>query len=406
MTLTYTALQALKPKEKDYPVTDRDGLIIDVLTSGSMIWRYRYRFDGKRRRFTIGPYPDIGLADARKQRDKAAELVAQGIDPSKNKQAEKAQRKVEAARAFTFEQLAEGWFEADVAPMSESWRYNVRNWLKSDIYPAVGKLDPRTITKDHIEAVIQKVMKRGSPNSAAKIRVIFKKIFAYAEDENEITVDPTVKIKPVKTPDTENHRPLSIKEIKPFLLALDADEGRLVSKLAIRLLMLTLTRKDELRLAKWTEFDFENGVWEIPAHRMKGRRDHLVFLCRQTIEILNQLKPLSREDGYILPGNSTQSKPIGHTTINSVIDRLEINGGRFVPHGFRSTASTVLNEAGFRHDAVERQLAHIDPNKVRAVYNKAEYAQERREMLQWWADYIDSLKQGSNVIPIHAKRTA
>jgi integrase len=317
MALNHTALQALKPKEKDYSVTDRDGLVIDVLATGSMIWRYRYRIDGKRRKLTIGPYPEIGLADARKKRNEAAQLVAQGIDPSKEKQAAKVKRKVEAARAFTFEKLAEKWFDADVAPMSESWQYNVRNWLKSDMYPILGELDPRAITKDHVETVIQKALKRGSPNSAAKIRTILKKIFKFAEDENEIENDPTAKLKLVKTPDTTNHRPLAIKEIKPFLLALDADEGRLVSKLALRLLMLTLTRKDELRLAKWTEFDFENGVWEIPAHRMKGRRDHLVFLSRQVVEILDQLKPLSRPDGYILPGNSTQSKPIGHTTINT-----------------------------------------------------------------------------------------
>ena len=170
--------------------------------------------------------------------------------------------------------------------------------------------------------------------------------------------------------------------------------------------MLTLTRKDELRLAKWPEFDFENRVWSIPAHRMKMRDPHRVYLSDQAIDLLEQLKPLSRPDGFILPNNSTASKPIGHTTINNVIDRLEFNGARFVPHGLRATASSILNEAGFRFDVIERQLAHRDRNKVRAIYNQAEYAEERREMLQWWANYIDSLKGGSNVVPINARRVA
>jgi integrase len=406
MALTRTALQALKPRDKNYSVTDRDGLFIEALTSGSMVWRYKYHFAGKREKVTLGPYPEIGLAKARTLRNEAAELLALGKSPAKEKQSNKAKQRADAVRATTFEKLAERWFADEVAPKSEGWQYNARNWLKLDIYPALGKHDPRTITKEQVEAVIQKVVKRGSPNSAAKVQAILKKIFQYAEDENEIEENATVKIKPVKTPDVANHRPLAIKEIRPFLLALDADEGRLVSKLAIRLLMLTLTRKDELRLAKWPEFDLDNGIWEIPGHRMKGGRDHLVFLSRQVIEILEQLKPFSRPDGYILRGHSTRSKPIGHTTLNSVIDRLEFNGGRFVPHGFRSTASTILNEAGFRHDAIERQLAHVEPNKVRAVYNKAEYAEERQRMLQWWADYIESLKQGSNVIPLRANSTS
>jgi integrase len=406
MALTHSALQALKPRDKNYAVSDRDGLFIEVLTSGAMVWRYKYRFAGKREKLTIGPYPAIGLAQARTLRNEAAALLALGQSPAREKQSSKARQRLDAARATRFEELAQRWFAQEVAPRSAGWQYNVQNWLKLDIYPALGQRDPRTITRDQIDAVIQKVVKRGAPNSAAKVQAILKKIFQYAEDEHEVDGDPTAKIKPVKTPDATNHRPLAIKEIKPFLLALDADEGRLVSKLAIRLLMLTLTRKDELRLAKWPEFDLDNGIWEIPGHRMKGRRDHLVFLSRQVIDILEQLKPLSYLDGYIFPGHSTRSKPIGHTTINSVIDRLEINGGRFVPHGFRATASTIFNEAGFRHDAIERQLAHVETNRVRAVYNKAEYAQERQRMLQWWADYIDSLKQGSNVIPLKANRTS
>jgi integrase len=231
-------------------------------------------------------------------------------------------------------------------------------------------------------------------------------VFEYGIGKRELTLNPAARIKPVKTPETQNHRALGVKEIKPFLLALDKIDTRPINKLAIQILLLTFTRKDELRLAKWDEFDMDNGLWEVPAHRMKMRESHRVYLSCQVLQLLEELRPHSGSSEYLLPNNSTRSKPIGHTTINNVIDRLEINGARFVPHGFRATASSILNEAGFRHDVIERQLAHKDRNKVRATYNQAEYAHERRDMLQWWADYVDSLKQGSNVIPINARRNA
>jgi integrase len=406
MALTHTALQALKPKDKSYAVTDRDGLYIDVLPTGSMVWRYKYYFAGKREKLTIGRYPAIGLAKARELRDDAAAQVAIGKSPAKEKQSNKIKQRIESARSFTFQRLAEQWFDDDVARKSEKWQYTVRNWLKLDIYPSLGEMDPREITEDHIQEILRKVMKRNAPNSANKVRVICSQVFEYGIDKREVTHNPAAKLKPVKAPETQSHRALAVKEIKPFLDALEADNARLVSKVAIKLLMLTLSRKDELRLAKWPEFDLENGVWEIPAHRMKMRDPHRVYLSRQVLELLAQLQPLSRPDGFILPSNSTAAKPIGHTTINNVIDRLDINGARFVPHGFRATASSLLNEANFRHDVIERQLAHKDRNKVRATYNQAEYAHERRDMLQWWADYIDSLKLGSNVVPINARRFA
>jgi integrase len=405
MALNHTALQALKPKDKNYAVTDRDGLFIEVLSSGSMTWRFKYYLNGKREKLTIGRYPEIGLAKARELRDEAAALVALGKSPAKGKQEDKKKRRIEAARADNFEDLAERWYAADVADKSEGWGYTVRNWLKLDIYPAIGGKDPREVTADDISAILGKIIARNSPSSASKVRAICSKVFEYGIGEEELTDNPVAKVKSVKTPETQNHRALRVQEIRPFLAALDAIDTRPGNKLAIQILLLTFVRKDELRLAKWSEFDLENGVWEIPAHRMKMREPHRVFLSRQVITLLEQLRPLSGRSDYLLPNNSTNSKPIGHTTINNIIDRLEINGARFVPHGFRATASSILNDAGFRPDVIEKQLAHKEPNKVRAAYNKAEYAQERREMLQWWADYIDSLKQGANVIPINARRS-
>jgi len=406
MALTHTALQALKPRDKAYSVTDRDGLFIEVLPSGSMAWRYKYYFAGKREKLTIGPYPEIGLAKARELRDQAASILALGQSPAKAKQAEKVRRKVEAARAGDLKELAERWYADNVAHRSEGWAYTVRNWLKLDVYPAIGSRDPRAVTEDDIAAILEKIVKRNSPQSANKVRSICQKIFQYAIEKRELDANPVARIKPVQTPPVESHRALSVKEIGPFLKALDAIETREINRIAIYLLLLTFTRKDELRLAKWDEFDLENGIWEIPAHRMKMRDPHRVYLSRQVLVLLERLRPLCGRSDYLLPNNTTISKPIGHTTLNSVIDRLAINGARFVPHGFRATASSILNEAGFRYDVIERQLAHRDRNKVRSIYNQAEYAHERREMLQWWADYVDALRAGSNVIPINARRTA
>lgn len=404
MALTNTALLALKPKDKNYAVTDRDGLYIDVLTSGSMVWRYKYYFNRKREKLTIGKYPAIGLADARKLRDAAAATLEAGESPAKAKQAGKIAQRIEAARANSFKELAERWFADDVMPLSEKWQYTVRNWLKLDIYPAIGNKDPRRIVKADIESIIAGVMARNAPASANKVRVICSKVFEYAINKEELEMNPVARIAPTKGPETSSHRALAVSEIGPFLRELDKVSARPVNTMAIQLLLLTFTRKDELRLSKWKEFDLANGVWSIPAHRMKMGKAHRVYLSTQALNLLHKLKLLSGTSEFVLPNQSTSLKPIGHTTINSVIDRLDINGARFVPHGFRATASSVLNEAGFRPEIIERQLAHAERNKVRAVYNQAEYAHERRDMLQWWADYVESLRNGSNVIPINARQ--
>lgn len=403
MALNHSQLRSLKPQEKSYKATDRDGLYLDVLPSGVMTWRFQYYFQAKREKVTFGRYPDLGLADARKMRDEAAALLAVGQSPARSKQSLKSAARIEAALSPTFKELSERWFKEDVAFKSVNWQYNVRNWLNLDILPTLGKMRPREITEDHVHMLVRKVLGRGSPSSANKVRMICDQIFRYAKRNKELTGNPAAEVEAVATPKARSHRALGVKEIRPFLLALDAIGAKEANKLAIKLMMLTFVRKDELRLAKWCEFDLENSVWQIPAHRMKMREPHRVYLSQQALGILEQLKPLSHGGGLLFPNNSTLSKPIGHTTINAIIDRLEIDGARFVPHGFRATASSILNEAGFREDVIEKQLAHKEKNRVRGVYNQAEYAHERHEMLQWWADYVDSLKGGSNTIPMHAR---
>lgn len=405
MTLTHTQLQALRPKAKPFKKSDRDGLYVEVLPSGAITWRFQYYFHGKREKVTFGRYPDLGLADARKRRDEAAALLAAGTSPARAKQEGKLELRAEAARASTFEKLAERWFAEDVSGRSQKWQYTIRLWLERDIYPAIGTLDPRAITSADVAKLVDAAVSRGAPASANKLRTICLQIFDYAIDRDELAANPATKVRRVKTPDSKSHRALTSYEIRPFLEALDAASSRTANKIAIRMMLLTLCRKDEVRSAKWSEFDLANAVWEIPAERMKMRRAHRVYLSRQVLKLLDELKPLSHGSDFLFPHSTFLTKPIGLSTINYVFDRLNLAGARFVPHGFRATASSILNEANFRHDVIERQLAHKEPNEVRAVYNQAEYAHERRDMLQWWADYVETLQDGANVVPINARRS-
>lgn len=260
MTLTHTQLQALKPKAKPFKKSDRDGLYVEVLPSGSITWRYQYYLHGKREKVTFGRYPDLGLADARKRRDEAAALLAAGVSPAKAKRESKVERRAEAARASTFEKLGERWFAEDVAGRSQKWQYTIRLWLDRDIYPAIGTLDPRDATAGHVSRLVDTAVARGAPASANKLRTICLQIFNYAIDRDELAANPALKVKRVKTPDSKSHRALTSHEIRPFLQALDVVASRTANKIAIRIMLLTLCRKDEVRSAKWSEFDLANAV--------------------------------------------------------------------------------------------------------------------------------------------------
>lgn len=276
IALTYTQLQALKPGTKPFKKSDRNGLYVEVIPTGAITWRYQYYFHGKREKVTFGRYPDLGLADARKRRDEAAALLATGISPAKAKQEGKLERRAEAAGASTFQKLAERWFAEDVSGRSQQWQYTIRLWLERDIYPAIGALDPQEVTAPHVAKLVDAAVSRGAPASANKLRTICLQIFDYSIDREELAVNPAMKVRRVKTPDSKSHRALTSHEICSFLEALDAVSFRPANKIAVRMMLLTLCRKDEVRSAKWSEFDLGNAVWEIPAECMKIGRTHRV----------------------------------------------------------------------------------------------------------------------------------
>jgi len=413
MALTDTKLRSARPNKKRYKLFDDDGLYAEVLPTGSIAFRFQYYAGRDKKILTIGPYPGMTLQMARKQRDELRDLQRSGIDPKRQIETRRAEHDTRRARNRTFREFTDVWLVETAAGKATRWNNARRRYLERDAYPALGKMLISEIKPADVLALIRNIASdqqpedRAAPTSAERLRTILVQVFDHAIRLLLIDSNPARPLAgAVTVPPTVSHRPLEVAEIGPFLRMLDATPCREQTRLAAKLLMLTLVRKDELRLAKWAEFDLDGGVWEIPAHRMKMRDPHRVYLSRQAIEILRQLREISAGSEYVLPNRSSFSRPMGYTTFNSLVDRIDIQGARFVPHGFRSTASTLLHEQGWNSDVIERALAHRDGRKARAIYNKAEYADQRRELLQHWADYLDGLRAGGSVISLRRAKNA
>ena len=397
--LTDTRVKQAKKKAKPYKLADKDGLYLYVSPTGAKSWRYDYRRAGLRETLTIGQYPDVPLAGeggAREQLEQARRLVAQGESPARRKKAEKAAERL--ATANSVKALGEAWY-AGLEPLrSKSWQENARRWLDKDIYPAMGSTPIASVTHVDVSALTRRIAKERGARSAHSARQLLGNLFEFAQAQGlELVNHARAAAKAVALPQPKSHGPLGQKEIPGFVEAVDAYRGRLPTKLAIKLLLLTFVRKSELLNATWDEVDLKQAQWRIPAERMKMKDLHIVPLSKQAVEALQELRKLACGSRYVLPSISTLRKPLGDSTLNVAFKRMGY-GGRFTPHGLRATASTILNEQGFRPDVIERQLAHTERNRIRATYNKAEYLEERRAMAQHWADFIDALCSGENVV--------
>lgn len=404
--LSDTKARAAKPKAKPYKLADRDGLYLFVTPAGGKSWRYDYRIGGGRETLTIGQYPEISLADAREALADARKQVERGTSPAKAKQAAKAQALL--ARANTVRAKAEEWYQAKSAGRSGSWCGNARRWLDRDIYPELGSKPIADVTADDVERLLRKVAEKRGPKSAQYVRLTLSSVFRSlpralglgnpARDVGNVIEMPEPK---------PRGRPLTAKEIPAFLEAVDRYPGRVATKLAVKLLMLTFVRKRELIEATWDEIDLDRGEWVIPAERMKMQKPHIVPLSRQAVECFKLLKPLAFGSDYVFPNIGDRGKPMSAATLNKVFDTIGYGDGRFTPHGARATASTALNTQGWTPDAIERQLAHTERDVVRAAYNHSDHMEERRRMIQAWADYLDALAAGADkVVPLHAGRAA
>ena len=407
--LTDTKARAAKAKQKPYKLADREGLYLFVTPKGAKSWRYDYRIAGARQTLTIGRYPEISLTEARGSKRKpgfisladARAMVAKGESPADLKQSEKAQARV--ARTNTVQAFGEKWYQARSGSRSQSWCDNAKRFLEQDIYPALGGKPIREVTPDDVERLVHKVVEKRGPKSAHYMRLtlagLFKSLPRSLNAGNPARDAGTVVELPKPKP---KGRPLSAKEIPAFMEAADAYPGRPQTKLAIRLLMLTFARKRELIEAPWTEIDLERAEWVVAAERMKANKPHIVPLSTQAVECFKRLKELAGGSQYVFPNLGDPKKPMGASTLNKAFDQIGYSG-RFTPHGARSTASTLLNSQGFPADAIERQLAHSERDLVRAAYNHSDYLQERARMMQAWADYVDGLCSGADVVEIRRR---
>lgn len=391
--LTDTKLKNLKPKDKIYKVTDRDGLYVAVSTSGTVSFRYDYRINGRRETLTIGRYgPDgISLADARADLVEAKKLVNAGVSPASRKRDGKKQVQGEG----TFTVFTDNYMKH--ITLADSTRAMKEAVIERDILPSFGKLLMTEITPSMVRDLCDRIVARGGRSTAVQAREIINSVYRHANDRGHGFVNPAQGIKPSSIASFKaRSRSLSPEEIGIFYRQLDAVSSLPTMKMAMILIMLTLVRKAEFVNATWAEVDFKRSTWTIPAGRMKGARDHVIYLSRQAHDLLVGLQMCAGGSDYIVPGRYSVSKPLSKAALNRLIDTTvdaaKADGHKiekFSVHDLRRTASTLLHEAGYPSDWIEKALAH-EQKGVRAVYNKAEYARQRAYMLQQWADMVDS----------------
>lgn len=406
-TLTNAKIIGAKPRDKAYPLADGGGLFVEVLPSGSKVWRYSYRAGGKRTKVTIGPYPAIGIAAARDAHADYRRQLLAGADPALQKQRAKAEAVAKAARDDTFRAFAQVWVKDTLFYRSEAYRKQTIGMLDRHAYPIIGNLSLGSILPADVLAVVEAA--RDTPTTAVRLREIVEHVFNHAIRKLLVTSNPAVAVKGVvKRPEVEHYRPLQPTEIGPFLRAVEVCGAHISTKLAVKLLVLTVVRKANIAMARKEHFDLDAGEWSIPGRGeggdglMKMKRSHRVHLSRQALALVQQAWALSGESPWLFPSIFKGGQPMGECTINHLFKRLYALGvaDDFKPHGLRATASTILNESAlFRSDVIERILAH-DKGDVRSIYNVAEYAAERREALQWYADHLDErMREGVIVAP-------
>ncbi|MGC0155275.1 tyrosine-type recombinase/integrase [Chromobacterium vaccinii] len=393
--LTDTGIKALKPKEARYRVTDSKGLLLEVMPSGSKVWRYRYQLHGFRQpTLTIGPYPEIDLKTARRQRDEWAELVARGESPKRVVQAAKMER-LNTVAAF-----AEEWLEGQLEGKSDSYQKTMRRIMDKDVLPWLGGMPLAEVKPSDVLELCDRIKARGSPKMALVTRNALKRMYDYAIARQLAETNPAAAlVARFIAVEESRDRVLSDEEIGQVLRAVYQSDIRRSLRLALHLLAITMVRKSELIQAPWSEFDLVAGIWDIPAERMKKNKPHRVYLSRQALEMLQELKMLAGRSAYLLPSSrSSEDKPIGRSTLNQAVNSLSLDVQHFVLHDFRRTASTHLHEMGYSSDAIEKALAHKIVG-IKGVYNRAEYAEQRKTIMQAWSDFVQVQIDVAKVVP-------
>ena len=397
--LSAIQVKQAKPQDKTYKLTDGKGLNLEIRSNGSKYWRLSYRYQQKQKTLALGVYPVVTLADARSLALDAKKLIQNGIDPSIHKR----QQKVISSE-HAFKPIAEQWHKKESGRWSKNHSNKVWRSLKVDAFPHLGDMSIKDIKTSDVLHVIRKIEGRGALDVAGRIKQRISSIFRYAIQTGVIEHNPADALKNViETRKVQHRKSIKIEELPSFLRALDTYKGYPLTKYALQFIVYTFVRPGELRSAEWKDFDLEKAIWRIPPEKMKMSEEHIVPLSKQALSLLVSIKELSGNFDLVFPGSHNSRKPMSENTLTYAIrKRLEFDA---TAHGFRTTASTTLNEAGYRVDVIERQLAHGERNKVRAAYNRSQYLQERVDMMQWYSDHLDGLKMGDNVVPIFSLKT-
>jgi integrase len=405
--LTTVEVEAARGRERPYKLADGGGLYLLVNEDGRRYWRIKYRIDGREKLLSLGVYPEVTVKRARLLAAEARKLKATGVDPSQERQSAKAKRRDDATN--TLEAVAREWVakETKRCAWSPSHRGVVLRRLENDVF---GRLGPKPITSvmhADLLAVLKRVEERGALESAHRVRQYLDSTFRYAMATHRVPANPTPATEELEVPDRGRFAAVTdAKSVGALLRAIDGYSGSHVVRTALKLAPMLFVRPGELRAAEWTEFDLDVSEWMIPAERMKMRRSHLVPLSKRAVALLSELHDLTGQNKYVFPSERGRGRPMSENTLKAALDTLGYKG-KHTAHGFRHMASTLLHDSRkFRSEVIERQLAHADTNSIRAIYNAAEYLDERVQMMQWWSDRLEALAAVDNVLSLSGRKKA
>ena len=392
--LSALAVKQSPPKEKIYKLSDGKGLNLEVRPNGSKYWRLSYRYQQKQKTLALGVYPVVSLAEARALSLEAKKLLQKNIDPA----VEKRRQKI-ASGEQVFELIAEKWFKKESGKWSKDHAEKVWKSLKVDAFPYIGTMPIKDMETKDVLLVIKKIEGRDSLDVASRVKQRIRSVLRYAVQTGILKYNVADGLEGViKTRKVQHRKALKLDELPSFLNALDTYQGYLLTRYALQFIVYTFVRPGELRSAEWKDIDMDKAIWRIPAEKMKMKEEHIVPLSKQALILLESIKEITGNYNLVFPGSHDSKKSMSENTLTYAIRKRL--GYDATAHGFRTTASTTLNEAGFRIDVIERQLAHGDRNKIRAAYNRSQYLAERTEMMQWYSDYLDNLKVGADIVYI------
>jgi integrase len=405
MSLTAIAIKNARPRAKAYKLFDERALFLLVMPNGAKYWRMNYRYLGRQKTMSFGVWPEVSLADAREKRDAARKQVADGLDPQAKKKLARIRAQIDSN--ITFKAIAEEWVLKITREERAKRTLDKVRWLLEMAYPTIGDRPINQIDAQEVLLVLRKIEATGRYESARRMRSVISRVFRYgiatARAQRDVAVDLRGAI---AVPKTKHYAAITTpKEAGELLRSIEDYSGQAITKYALKMTPHVFVRPGELRRAEWTEFDFDQAVWSIPAEKMKMRWPHKVPLSRQVLELLEELRPLTGHSPYVFPAFHTWKKSMSENTITFALRRMGYGQDQMTAHGFRAMAATLLNEMGiWNADAIERQLAHLENNGVRRAYARGQYWDERVQMMQHWSDYLDKLREGGTVVPVEFGR--